>query len=233
MSVTTLGGSGGGSYNDAEVRGLISQNAAAIAGKQDFIADGDLAVAKANGMQTTLNVPQNGVLNNQTVILGKQDTIQAGDLTISQVAALQTTLTAKATTTALANALALKPDTIQDDDLTVSEVATFQTTLRGKATTTTLTSGLATKQATLGWRGSALANYLPGTQISFPNTSVQTGISAGDISVVCTPSIADVESGALATQLAVSAPQSTTYTKAEVDAADALLAPPPTTYTKT
>ena len=50
-----------------------------IQGKQDIIQDGDLTIAKTNGLQTALN--------------GKQPTIEDGDLTIEKTSGLQTSLT--------------------------------------------------------------------------------------------------------------------------------------------
>ena len=55
-----------------------------------------------------------------------------------------------------------------------------------------LVAALALKQATLGLRGSALGTYLPGSDITFSNATVQVGSNAGDLSIVCEPSIAQV-----------------------------------------
>ena len=51
--------------------------------KQNIINDGDLTIAKTNGLQTQFNLLQNGVLGNQAGILTKQNNMNDGDLTIA------------------------------------------------------------------------------------------------------------------------------------------------------
>ena len=161
VSVTSLGGGGGSSYDDTEVRSLISQNAAGLAlkastsalttglaGKQDTIADGDLSIAKTALLQSTLDGKAT-TADLTSGLAGKQASIQDGDLSIAKTALLQTTLDGKATTAALMSGLAGKQGTIQDGDLSIAKTALLQSTLDGKATTAALTSGLAGKQATI------------------------------------------------------------------------------------
>ena len=161
VSVTSLGSGGGSSYDDTEVRSLISQNAAGLAlkastsalttglaGKQDTIADGDLSIAKTGLLQSTLDGKAT-TADLTSGLAGKQASIQDGDLSIAKTALLQTTLDGKATTAALTTGLAGKQSTIQDGDLSIAKTALLQSTLDSKATTSALTTGLAGKQATI------------------------------------------------------------------------------------
>ena len=52
VEVTSLGGGVGSSYDDAEVRSLISQNAAAITLEQPHIGVGDLSISNTASLQS-------------------------------------------------------------------------------------------------------------------------------------------------------------------------------------
>ena len=81
-----------------------------LAGKQNTIADGDLSIAKTDGLQTALDA--------------KQATIADGDLTIAKTSGLQT-------------ALDSKQATIADGDLTIAKTDGLQTALDSKQATLT------------------------------------------------------------------------------------------------
>ena len=105
--------------------------------KQDEINDGDLTIAKTDGLQTALN--------------GKQDTIEDGDLTIANTNGLQTTLDNKyddtggtidgnvtingdlvVGTTNVITEIGTKQDEINDGDLTIANTNGLQTALDNK-----------------------------------------------------------------------------------------------------
>ena len=105
-------GVGSGSYDDTQVRADILTNAAGIsnnatalapkvstaapttglAGKQDTIADGDLMIAKTNGLQAALDSKDTALTAG---LATKQDTISDGDLTIAKANGLQSALDSK------------------------------------------------------------------------------------------------------------------------------------------
>ena len=93
MEVSSLSGGGGASYDDSDVRSLISINTAAVANNVSQLASKATTAALTTGLA------------------GKQDTIQDGDLTIARTTGLQTSLDSKATTAALTSGLAAKQDT--------------------------------------------------------------------------------------------------------------------------
>ena len=113
-----------------------------IGTKQDTIEDGDLTIAKTNGLQTALNDKQNdidnttditmkdliansvviGTTNVITALGGKQPTIETDDLAITDTAGLVT-------------ALGGKQPTIETDDLAITDTAGLSTALAGKQPT--------------------------------------------------------------------------------------------------
>ncbi len=140
-----------------------------IGTKQDTINDGDLTIAKTDGLQTALNnkydntggtiggnVTINGDLvvgttNVITEIGTKQDTINDGDLTIAKTDGLQTALENKyddtggtiggnvsitgdlvVGTTNVITEIGTKQDTINDGDLTIAKTDGLQTALENK-----------------------------------------------------------------------------------------------------
>jgi len=66
-----------------------------LVAKQNIINDGDLTIAKTNGLQTQLNLLQSSVLANAASILTKQNNIADGDLTIAKTNGLQSALDLK------------------------------------------------------------------------------------------------------------------------------------------
>jgi len=130
--------------------------------KQDTIEDGDLTIAKTNGLQSALD--------------DKQDEIADGDLTIAKTAGLQTGLDAK-------------QDTITTNDLAITDTAGLQTALDGKQATITTddltitdTAGLQTaldaKQATITTATDLTLNSITTTNL---NTSGKVGFDTTNI----------------------------------------------------
>jgi len=130
--------------------------------KQDTIEDGDLTIAKTNGLQSALD--------------DKQDEIADGDLTIAKTAGLQTALDAK-------------QDTITTNDLAITDTAGLQTALDGKQATITTddltitdTAGLQTaldaKQATITTATDLTLNSITTTNL---NTSGKVGFDTTNI----------------------------------------------------
>jgi len=132
-----------------------------IGTKQDKIQDGDLTIAKTDGLQTALDNKYDdtgGTINGNVNITGgllvgttniitelgnKQPTIQDGDLTIAKTDGLQTALNGKqptiedgdltiAKTDGLQTALNWKQPTIEDGDLTIANTDGLQTALDNK-----------------------------------------------------------------------------------------------------
>ena len=122
VEVTSLGG-GGGSYDDSDVRILISINTAAVANNVSQLASKATTTALTTGLA------------------GKQDTIQDGDLNVARTSGLQASLDSKATTFALTAGLAAKQDTIQDGDLSIARTSGLQTSLDSKQATLGMNSG--------------------------------------------------------------------------------------------
>ena len=110
-----------------------------IGTKQDTIEDGDLTIAKTNGLQTALN--------------DKQDTIEDGDLTIANTNGLQT-------------ALNDKQDTIEDGDLTIAKTDGLQTALTTLDTdiTTINTNNIIYNSNEYGLK--AVSNFISRTSLS-------------------------------------------------------------------
>jgi len=140
-----------------------------IGTKQDEINDGDLTIAKTDGLQDALNNKYNdtggsitgnvtitgdlvvGTTNIIDVIGTKQDSIQDGDLTIAKTDGLQTALDNKYNdtggsitgnvtitgdlvvgTTNIIDEIGTKQDSIQDGDLTIAKTDGLQTALDNK-----------------------------------------------------------------------------------------------------
>jgi len=140
-----------------------------IGTKQDTINDGDLTIAKTDGLQTALNNKYNntggsiggnvsitgdlvvGTTNIITEIGTKQDTINDGDLTIAKTDGLQTALNNKYDntggtiggnvsitgdlvigTTNVITEIGTKQDTINDGDLTIAKTDGLQDALNNK-----------------------------------------------------------------------------------------------------
>ena len=108
--------SGGTISNDLIVSGSVDIQTAltipnignvenALDGKQDLISDGDLSIAKTDGLQPTLTGLDEltaghttNIATNTANILTKQNTITDGSLTIARTNGLQTALNAKQAT---------------------------------------------------------------------------------------------------------------------------------------
>jgi len=112
---------------------------AEIGTKQPTINDGDLTIAKTDGLQTALN--------------GKQPTIEDGDLTIAKTDGLQTALNGK-------------QPTIEDGDLTIENTAELQTTLTTLDTdiTTINTNNIIYSSNEYGLK--AVSNFINRTSLS-------------------------------------------------------------------
>ena len=99
------------------VDGVTSNIQTQLDAKQASIGDGDLSIAKINGLQTALDAKATSTALTSG-LAGKQDAIADGDLTIARTNGLQAALDAKqATVTGAAT-------TIVSDDLTGSRALT-------------------------------------------------------------------------------------------------------------
>jgi trimeric autotransporter adhesin len=106
---------------------------------QPIITDGDLTIARTNGLQTALDSKQATITDGsltiartnglQTALDGKQATIADGDLTIAKTSGLQTALDGKQAT-------------IADGDLTIAKTNGLQTALDSKEPTITSATDL-------------------------------------------------------------------------------------------
>ena len=125
--------------NLATTNSNVASNTTAIGAKQDLIGDGDLTIARTNGLQSALD--------------GKQATIADGDLTIAKTNGLQSVLDGKqptiadgdltiAKTNGLQSALDGKQATIGDGDLTIARTNGLQSALDGKQATLTTSTNL-------------------------------------------------------------------------------------------
>ena len=142
--------------NLATTNSNVASNTTAIGAKQDLIGDGDLTIARTNGLQSALDGKQATIADGdltiaktnglQTALDGKQATIGDGDLTISRTSGLQSALDGKqptiadgdltiAKTSGLQSALDGKQPTIADGDLTIAKTNGLQSALDGKQAT--------------------------------------------------------------------------------------------------
>jgi len=101
-----------------------------IQGKQDTINDGDLSIAKTDGLQTALN--------------GKQPTIEDGDLTIAKTSGLQTALDNKYDDTggSISGNVDITGDLVVNGVNVITEIGTKQDTIENGDLTIAFTSGL-------------------------------------------------------------------------------------------
>ena len=173
----------------------------ALDSKQDTIGDGDLTIARTNGLQAaldakqatlTFNAPSSNNTNPstsaqiKTALDSKQDTIGDGDLTIARTNGLQTAIDGKqatigdgdltiAKTNGLQAALDGKQATIGDGDLTIAKTSGLQTAIDGK-------------QATLTFNAPSSDNTNPSTsaQIKTALDAKQDTIGDGDLTIART-----------------------------------------------
>ena len=196
----------GGGYDDTQIQAAVAVNTAtinnlsvstanALNSKQDTIQDGDLTIAKTNGLQANLDsratttALTSGLATKQTII-------GQGDLTISQVFDLQNALDLKASVASVTTGLSAKQNTIQDGDLSIAKTSGLQTALDSKATASALTSGLATKQTLIGQGDLTISQVFDlqnALDLKASVTSVTTGLAAkqntiqdGDLSIAKT-----------------------------------------------
>ena len=105
----------------------------------------------------------------------------------------------------------------------IADAQNLSTVLATKVDSSTYTTGLASKANASDVQTAVPANalftvtmsqiyyngnYLPGNLVTFPNSQISLGANSGQISVIAQPSIAEVQSGALTSQLSNKATQS-------------------------
>ena len=139
-------------YNQVQVNNLVNA-------KQATIADGDLTIARTNGLQSALDSKLSTIADNsltiaktnglQAALDNKLTTIADNSLTIAKTSGLQSALDGKqatiadgdltiARTNGLQSALDSKLTTIADDSLTIAKTSGLQSALNNKAESSTL-----------------------------------------------------------------------------------------------
>ena len=119
-----------------------------LAGKQNSIADGDLTIARTNGLQaaldgklaTTGSIPISQVTNLQTSLNNKAPFSALGDdpnyaTTVNQNFALKANVADVYTRSQVDTSLSGKQNTVQDGDLTIARTSGLQAALDGKLAT--------------------------------------------------------------------------------------------------